>query len=88
MSLNYYFYSNSNTTDLMINHKSTIDQNDYLTICDWFQMSSDFKSPLSVEKSKQKNQDLLPEDIGNQATSADTQQEQLSSLQWVEGNQS
>jgi len=47
-------------------------------------MSSDFKSPLSVEKSKQKSQDLLPEDLGNQATSAATQQEQLSPLQWVE----
>lgn len=50
-------------------------------------MSSDFISPLSVEKSKQKNQDLLPEDLENQATYAATQQEQLSPLQWVEGNQ-
>lgn len=50
-------------------------------------MSSDFISPLSVEKSKQKNQDLLPEDLENQSTYAATQQEQLSPLQWVEGNQ-
>lgn len=61
--------------------------NIYLTICDLFQMSSDFISPLSVEKSKQKNQDLLPEDLENLATYAATQQEQLSPLQWVEGNQ-
>ena len=51
-------------------------------------MSSDFKSPLSEENSRHKNQELLLKGLGNPTTSPANQQEQLSPLQWLEGNQS
>lgn len=62
--------------------------NIYLTILGWFQMSSDFKSPLSDENSRQKNQDMLPKVSPNPTTFTVHQQEQLSPLQWLKGNQS
>ena len=69
---------------LMILNRPWITMNIYLPILDLFQMSSDFKSPLYGETSKHKNQDLLPKGSGQPTTS----QEQLSRLQWSEGNQS
>ena len=80
-------HSYSNVTDqsgYLILNRPWITMNIYLTILDWFQMSSDFKNPLSEETSKHKNQELLPKGSGNPTTS----QEWLSHLQWSQGNQS
>jgi len=60
----------------------------FLRSPDWsgvpaFKMSSDFKRPLSEEKSRHKSQDLLPEGYRSPAISPANQQEQLSPLQWL-----
>jgi len=60
----------------------------FLRSPDWsgvpaFKMSSDFKRPLSEEKSRHKSQDLLPKGYRSPATSPANQQEQLSPLQWL-----
>ena len=79
-----WFNSNvTNQSGYLILNQPWITMNIYLTILDWFQMSSDFKRPLSEETSKHNNQDLLPKGSGNPTTS----QEWLSHLQWSAGNQ-